>query len=60
MAKCSFCKNMLERGTGTMYVKTDGAVLYFCTMKCEKNMLKLRRNPRKIVWTTKETVGGVK
>ena len=51
MAKCSFCKNMLERGTGTMYVKTDGAVLYFCTMKCEKNLLKLYRVPRLIKWT---------
>jgi large subunit ribosomal protein L24e len=34
-----------------MYVRRDGKVLYFCSRKCEKNMLKLRRNPRKLKWT---------
>lgn len=34
-----------------MYVKKDGKILYFCSMKCEKNMLKLGRKERKIKWT---------
>jgi len=51
MARCSFCKHVLEPGTGTMYVKTDATILYFCSMKCEKNQLKLGRIPRYTRWT---------
>jgi len=49
--KCSFCGIQIERGTGKMFVKLDGKVLYFCSNKCEKNMLKLRRKPRTTTWT---------
>ncbi len=52
MAKCSFCGDDLLRGSGLMYVKRDGTVYFFCRRKCEKNLLKLRRNPRKIEWTS--------
>ncbi len=48
---CSFCGNEIEPGTGKMYVRRDGRILYFCSGKCEKNMLKLKRNPRKLKWT---------
>ncbi|MFH1424201.1 MAG: 50S ribosomal protein L24e [archaeon] len=51
MARCSFCGDDVELGTGKMFVKKDGAVLHFCSMKCEKNMLKLKRNPIKTPWT---------
>lgn len=51
MAKCSFCTKTIEQGTGKMYVQKTGKVLNFCSMKCEKNMLKLRRNPVKFKWT---------
>ena len=34
-----------------MYVKTDGKILNFCSMKCEKNLLKLERTPRYTKWT---------
>ncbi len=34
-----------------MYVKKDAKIFYFCSMKCEKNLLKLRRKPRNIKWT---------
>ncbi|HLD43491.1 MAG: 50S ribosomal protein L24 [Ignavibacteria bacterium RIFOXYA2_FULL_37_17] len=51
MATCSFCKEDLREGTGKMYVELDGTVLYFCSMKCEKNRLKLKRNPIKLKWT---------
>jgi len=43
-------KKEIEEGRGIMYVKRDGTVYYFCSSKCEKNMLKLRRNPRKVKW----------
>ncbi len=51
--KCSFCGKEIPKGSGKMYVKKDGTVLYFCSSKCEKNMLKLGRDPRKIKWTKK-------
>ena len=51
MVHCSFCAETLKRGTGTMYVKTDGKILYFCSSKCEKNLIKLRRKPRVTPWT---------
>ena len=34
-----------------MYVKKDAKIFYFCSSKCEKNMLKLKRKPHKIRWT---------
>jgi len=51
MSRCSFCGKIMERGTGTMFVKKDGKILYFCSSKCEKNLLKLGRVPRRIKWT---------
>ena len=49
--KCSFCGKIIERGTGKMYVQKTGKVLYFCSRKCEHNMLKLGRIPRRVRWT---------
>ncbi len=51
MAKCSFCRYDIPTGTGTMFVKNDGRILLFCGSKCEKNLLKLERVPRKTKWT---------
>jgi len=51
MANCSFCGTDIEKGTGTMYVKKDSRIFWFCSTKCEKNMFKLNRLPRKIKWT---------
>ncbi|MBA3063972.1 50S ribosomal protein L24e [Candidatus Woesearchaeota archaeon] len=49
--KCSFCKQNINKGTGKIYVQKTGKVLYFCSSKCEKNMLKLKRKPRTTKWT---------
>jgi len=51
--KCSFCGRDIPPGTGIMYVKNDGTILWFCSSKCRKNALKLGRNPRKLKWTLK-------
>lgn len=51
MAKCTFCGEDLRPGTGKMFVEKDGTILYFCRMKCEKNLLKLKRKPRNTTWT---------
>ncbi|NVM02424.1 MAG: 50S ribosomal protein L24e [Candidatus Helarchaeota archaeon] len=49
--QCVFCGHDIEPGTGSMYVKLDGTVSFYCTNKCRKNHMKLRRNPRKLKWT---------
>ncbi len=51
MVKCTFCGEMIERGTGKAYIQVDGKQLFFCSSKCEKNMLKLKRKPLKTKWT---------
>ncbi len=48
---CSFCGKEIEPGTGRMYVRKDGSVLYFCSSKCYKNMIELKRVPRRVTWT---------
>ena len=50
---CSFCGDKIEPGTGKMYVKKDGTILNFCTNKCYKNMIELKRVPRTTAWTAK-------
>ncbi len=50
MAKCSFCSKNIEIGTGKIFVTKEGKVLYFCSMKCEKNRNKLGRNPINFKW----------
>ncbi|MBD3354690.1 50S ribosomal protein L24e [Candidatus Woesearchaeota archaeon] len=54
MAKCSFCGDNIEKGTGKMYIKKDGKILHFCSGKCEKNMLKLRKKHTNVKWVTKK------
>ncbi len=48
---CIFCGKNIKKGTGLMYVKKDGTIYNFCSSKCEKNLIKLKRNPRKVKWT---------
>ncbi|MFP4654808.1 MAG: 50S ribosomal protein L24e [Methanohalobium sp.] len=48
--KCSFCGEMLEPGTGKLYVRKDGTSFYFCSSKCQNNY-KLGRLPRRTIWT---------
>jgi len=51
MVRCTFCENVIKPGTGKMYVKTDGRIFYFCSRKCEQNLLKLHRKPAAHKWT---------
>jgi large subunit ribosomal protein L24e len=53
MAKCAFCGNQIEKGTGKMFVYVSGKVDYFCSRTCEKQLLKLKRKPLKTRWTEK-------
>jgi len=54
MAKCSFCSNNIEPGTGVTVIRTDGRMLHFDSRKCEKSMLKLGRDPRNVNWVRKQ------
>lgn len=53
MPACSFCGIDLAKGTGRLYAKKDGTVFYFCSSKCMKNQLKLKRVGKKIKWAKK-------
>ena len=48
---CSFCGNDVEPRAGKMFVRRDGTVFFFCSSKCEKNLLDLGRVPRTVRWT---------
>jgi len=52
--KCSFCGKEIPLGTGIIFVFKTGRKLTFCSSKCERNMLKLKRKPAKQKWVTKE------
>jgi large subunit ribosomal protein L24e len=51
MAKCTFCGNEIKEGTGKLFVFTSGKIANFCSLKCQKNQLKLKRKPVNIAWT---------
>ncbi len=48
---CSFCGNEIETGTEKIFVTKKGRAIYLCSNKCEKNLLKLKRKPRRVRWT---------
>ncbi|HEC87052.1 MAG: 50S ribosomal protein L24e [Spirochaetes bacterium] len=48
---CSFCGNEIEPGTGKLYIRKDGTIYHLCSSKCQKNLLKLKRIPRKVRWS---------
>jgi large subunit ribosomal protein L24e len=49
--ECVFCGLEIEPGTGKMVVDAAGAVVFYCSSKCEKNS-GLNRRSRKVKWTT--------
>ena len=57
---CNCCNRPVAKGSGTMFAKNDGTVLWFCSSKCKKNILVLKRDPRKLKWTKKYVKGGIK
>ena len=50
---CAFCGRPIEPGTGIMYVTKRGEILWFCSSKCFKNYIKLRRKKTKVKWVRK-------
>ncbi|MBS71751.1 MAG: 50S ribosomal protein L24e [Thermoplasmata archaeon] len=56
---CNFSGEEIEPGTGTMFVRKDGTVLWFKSSKARKNMVNLKRNSRKVKWTRHYVKGGI-
>ena len=50
---CNFCGQAIEPGTGKMYVKRDGTIYNLCSNKCKKNLIDLKRVPRRTRWTNR-------
>jgi len=57
---CTFWGYEIPPGTGIMYVKNDGTILWFCSRKCRISYLKFKRDPRKFKWTKKYVKEAVK
>jgi len=49
--RCSFCGRSYAHGTGMMYVRNDGTLLRFCSSRCRRSVLDLKRDSRKLKWT---------
>lgn len=41
--KCTYCSREIPKGTGTMYVHKTGSVNYFCSNRCFKNSVNMKR-----------------
>ena len=41
--KCSYCSTEIPKGTGTMFVHKSGTINYFCSSRCYRNMILLKR-----------------
>lgn len=51
MVKCYFCGSDKPANYGVHIINNDGTISYFCSSKCRKNSLKLKRDKRKVGWT---------
>ena len=51
MVTCGYYGNEIKPGTSKLFVFKTGKTINFCSRKCEKNQLKLKRTARKFKWT---------
>ncbi|MHA1166211.1 MAG: 50S ribosomal protein L24e [Candidatus Hodarchaeales archaeon] len=49
---CYFCGREIEPGCGSMLVRKDGGMIRVCSRKCWRS-IEMKREPRKLKWTTK-------
>ena len=45
--RCSYCTDEIEKGTGLVYVKRNGAIRYYCSDRCYKFSELYRKKPNK-------------
>jgi large subunit ribosomal protein L24e len=53
MPACSFCGIDIPKGRGYLYAKKDGTTFYFCSSKCRRNQIGLKRVGKKVKWAKK-------
>ncbi len=41
--KCTYCSSEVKKGTGIMYVHKIGTVNYFCSSRCYKSAILVKR-----------------
>lgn len=51
LIRCIFCGRSEEDYKGTYLIKNDGTQSYYCSSKCRKNHLHLKRDGRRVRWT---------
>jgi large subunit ribosomal protein L24e len=51
MVKCVFCGKDEFLHKGLHLITNSGDTKYFCSSKCRRNALKLKRDRRKVRWT---------
>jgi len=51
MPNCTFCGINIKKGIGKLFVYISGKTANFCSNKCEKNLLQLKRKPVRTKWT---------
>ncbi len=52
MVKCVFCGHEEPIFKGLHLIQSDGSISYYCSSKCRKNALKLKRDKRRLKWTS--------
>jgi large subunit ribosomal protein L24e len=50
MVKCVFCGRETPFHEGLHLITNEGSVKFYCSSKCRKNALKLKRDNRKVRW----------
>ena len=41
--KCAYCSAEIKKGTGTMFVYNTGLIKYYCSSRCFKNDVQMKR-----------------
>lgn len=51
MVKCVFCGKEESPYKGVHLIGNDGFIKFFCSSKCRRNALNLKRDKKKLKWT---------
>lgn len=51
MVKCTFCGKDYPPHIGVHIISNNGTINFYCSSKCRKNALKLKRDNKKLKWT---------
>ena len=51
MTKCVFCGKEVSPYKGVHLITNDGNMNFYCSSKCRRNALNLKRDKKKLKWT---------